>query len=177
MSATCLGLTVELRLADRTLAYSTNGVTASPFPLTAGHPFLVEEEPLDGPGDYAIDNVFIRPPLIFDRVVNAQARYQTAGLEIGTRSRLDSGQLWVCTAPRSDRQNFVRVALRTFVGGGTDQELNAFEVKEIWVQPETPRGQRVHDSEVCVMDAPLHYAIRPKALRVVVPALKTRSES
>jgi hypothetical protein len=35
-------------------------------------------------------------------------RYQTAGLKIGTRSRLDSGQLWVCTAPRVDRQTFVR---------------------------------------------------------------------
>jgi diacylglycerol kinase family enzyme len=65
-------------------------------------------------------------------------RYQTAGLEIGTRSRLDSGQLWVCTAPRANRQNFVRVALRTLVGRETDQELSAFEVKEISVQPGTP---------------------------------------
>ena len=31
-------------------------------------------------------------------------RYQTAGLEIGTRSTLDGGQLWVCTAPRTNRQ-------------------------------------------------------------------------
>jgi diacylglycerol kinase family enzyme len=56
-------------------------------------------------------------------------RYQTSGLKIGTRSRLDSGQLWVCTAPRSDRQNFVRTALRTLLGHKTDQDLNAFEVK------------------------------------------------
>jgi hypothetical protein len=28
---------------------------------------------------------------------------------------------------------------RILVGGGTDAELNAFEVKEIWVQPGTPR--------------------------------------
>jgi diacylglycerol kinase family enzyme len=44
-------------------------------------------------------------------------RYQTAGLEIGTRFRLDSGQLWVCTAPSLHRQNLARVALRTLVGG------------------------------------------------------------
>ena len=49
-------------------------MTASPFPLAAGDPFLVEEEPLDGPRDDAIDNVFIGPPFVFDRIVNAQAR-------------------------------------------------------------------------------------------------------
>jgi diacylglycerol kinase family enzyme len=104
-------------------------------------------------------------------------RYQTAGLEIGTRSRLDSGQLWVCTAPSLHRRNLARVAFRTLVGGGTDQELNAFEVKEIWIQPGTPRVNVSTDGEVSVMDAPLHYTIRPKALPVVVPALKTRAES
>jgi diacylglycerol kinase family enzyme len=96
-------------------------------------------------------------------------RYQTAGLKIGTRSRLDSGQLWVCTAPRVDRQNFVRTALRTLLGHETDQDLNAFEVKEIWVQPGTARVNVSTDGEVSVMDAPLHYSIRPRALRVVVP--------
>ncbi len=29
-------------------------------------------------------------------------RYETSGLEIGTRARLDSGRLWVCTAPEFD---------------------------------------------------------------------------
>jgi diacylglycerol kinase family enzyme len=104
-------------------------------------------------------------------------RYQTAGLEIGTRSRLDSGQLWVCTAPRTNRQNFVHLALKTLVGRDTDQDLSAFESKEILVQPGTPRVNVSTDGEVSVMDAPLHYTIRPKALRVVVPAQKTRSES
>jgi diacylglycerol kinase family enzyme len=104
-------------------------------------------------------------------------RYQITGLEIGTRSKLDSGQLWVRTAPHAGRRNFARIALRTLVGRATDQELNALEVKEIWVQPGTPRVNVSTDGEVSVMDAPLHYAVRPKALRVVVPAQKTGSES
>jgi diacylglycerol kinase family enzyme len=104
-------------------------------------------------------------------------RYQVTGLEIGTRSKLDSGQLWVCTAPHAGRRNFARIALSTLVGRVTDQELNALEVKEIWVQPGTPRVNVSIDGEVSVMDAPLHYAVRPKALRVVVPAQKTGSES
>jgi diacylglycerol kinase family enzyme len=104
-------------------------------------------------------------------------RYQTAGLEIGTRSRLDSGQLWVCTAPRTNRQNFVQLALKTLVGRDTDQDLSTFEVKEMSVQPGTPRVNVSTDGEVCVMNAPLHYSIRAQALRVVVPAQKARSES
>src|SRR6516164_7164787 len=75
-------------------------------------------------------------------------RYQTAGLEIGTRSRLDSGQLWVCTEPRVNRQNFVHLALKTLVGRNTDQDLSAFEVTEICVQPGTPRVDVSTDGEV-----------------------------
>ena len=104
-------------------------------------------------------------------------RYQTAGLEIGTRSRLDAGQLWVCTAPRTNRQNFARIALSTLVGRATDQELNAFEVNEIWVQPGTPRVNVSTDGEVSVMDAPLHYRVRPQALRVIVPVQRMRPGS
>jgi hypothetical protein len=33
----------------------------------------VEEEPLDSPWDDANSNVFIRPPFVFDRIMNAQA--------------------------------------------------------------------------------------------------------
>ena len=104
-------------------------------------------------------------------------RYQTTGLEIGTRSRLDAGRLWVCTAPRTNRQNFARIALSTLVGRATDQELNAFEVNEIWVQPGTPRVNVSTDGEVSVMDAPLHYRVRPQALRVVVPVQRMRPGS
>jgi len=103
-------------------------------------------------------------------------RYQTSGLAIGTRARLDSGRLWVCTAPQTGRENFLRVALRTLMGRATDQELNASETEEIWVQPETVRVNVSTDGEVSVMDTPLHYRIRPRALRVVVPAKEGRSE-
>ena len=98
-------------------------------------------------------------------------RYQTSGLQIGTRPKLDSGRLWVCTAPHSDRRNIVRDALRTLLGRETDQELNAFEAEELWVEPGTARVNVSTDGEVSIMDAPLHYRIRPHALGVVVPKL------
>ncbi len=96
-------------------------------------------------------------------------RYQTSGLQIGMRPKLDSGRLWVCTAPSSGRRHTMRVALRTLVGRATDQELNAFETDELWVEPGTVRVNVSTDGEVNIMDAPLHYRIRPRALNVVVP--------
>ena len=96
-------------------------------------------------------------------------RYQTSGAHIGARSKLDSGRLWVCTAPTSGRQNVISVAMRTLVGRATDQELNAFETEELWVEPGTARVNVSTDGEVSIVDAPLHYKIRHHALGVVVP--------
>jgi diacylglycerol kinase family enzyme len=96
-------------------------------------------------------------------------RYQTSGAHVGTRSKLDSGRLWVCTAPTSGRRSVISVAMRTLAGRATDQELNAFETEELWVDPGTARVNVSTDGEVSIMDAPLHYKIRPHSLGVVVP--------
>ena len=102
-------------------------------------------------------------------------RYETSGLDIGTRSKLDSGRLWVCTAPKTDRINIWRAALRTLVGRPTDQQLDAFEAKELWLDPGTSRINVSTDGEVSVMEAPLHYRIRPRALGVLVPDSSARN--
>ena len=104
-------------------------------------------------------------------------RYQTSGFEIGRRLRLDSGRLWVCTAPRANRENPPQVALRTLFGGATDQALNAFETEAVTVRPDTPRVNVSTDGEVSLMDTPLHYRICPRALRVVVPGEKARPKN
>jgi len=99
-------------------------------------------------------------------------KYVIAGLDIGTRASLDSGRLWVCVAPRTGRRNLVRMALRALLGRVTDHELDVFEAEEIWVQTRTGWANVSTDGEVTVMEAPLHYRIRPHALGVVVPATK-----
>ena len=96
-------------------------------------------------------------------------RYRTSGSQIGTRPTLNSGRLWVCTAPSSGRRSVISVAMRTLAGRATDQELNAFETEELWVEPGTARVNVSTDGEVSIMDAPLHYKIRPHSLDVVVP--------
>ena len=60
--------------------------------------------------------------------------------------------------------------MRTLVGRATDQELNAFEAEDLWVEPGTARVNVSTDGEVTVLDAPLRYRIRPHALGVVVPS-------
>jgi diacylglycerol kinase family enzyme len=65
-------------------------------------------------------------------------RYRTSGLQIGTRPELNSGRLWVCTAPTSGRRNVISVAMRTLAGRATDQELNARRRSYGW-NP-APRG-------------------------------------
>ncbi len=59
------------------------------------------------------------------------SRYHTSGPAIGARSTLDSGRLWVCTAPSLGRQDIAGLALRALVGREPDEELNAFEVEEL----------------------------------------------
>jgi diacylglycerol kinase family enzyme len=96
-------------------------------------------------------------------------RYQTAGLEMGTRRRLDSGRLWICTAPTNRDRKAGHVALKILMGRENDLELNFVEAEEIWVEPGTARVNVSTDGEVSIMDAPLHYRIRPLALSVVAP--------
>ena len=96
-------------------------------------------------------------------------RYEIAGLDIGTRTSLESGRLWVCMAPRAGRMHLVRMALRALMGRVTDHELNAFEAEEILIETTTRWANVSTDGEVSVMQAPLRYRIRPHALGVVVP--------
>jgi diacylglycerol kinase family enzyme len=96
-------------------------------------------------------------------------RYQTSGLRVGTRSRLDSGRLWVCTAPRHGRRNILRAAFNALVGR-EPEDLNIFEAEELSVDPGSPRVDVSTDGEVTMMDAPLHFKIRPGALGVLTPA-------
>lgn len=97
-------------------------------------------------------------------------KYEIAGLEIGRRTSLTSGRLWVCSAPRPGRARLIAMAWRMLTGRLSDHELNATEVEEIWVEPATPWVNVSTDGEVSLMAAPLHYRIRPRALGVVVPA-------
>src|SRR3974390_3456832 len=96
-------------------------------------------------------------------------RYRTAGLEMGTRPRLDSGHLWICTGPTDRHRNAMHVALKILMNRESDLELSSFEAEEIWAEPGTAQVNVSADGEVALMDAPLHYRCRALALSVIAP--------
>jgi diacylglycerol kinase family enzyme len=99
-------------------------------------------------------------------------KYELTGFEIGRRLSLTSGRLWVCTAPTAGRRNLIGMAWRRLTGRASEHELNVIEVEELWVDAATPRINVSTDGEVSLMDAPLHYRVRPAALSVVLPAAR-----
>lgn len=61
------------------------------------------------------------------------------------------------------------LALRALFGRQNSDTVDA-ETKECWIETERKRLDVATDGEVTAMDMPLHYRIRPGALRVMVPA-------
>jgi diacylglycerol kinase family enzyme len=96
-------------------------------------------------------------------------RYEMEGLQMGSRTRLDGGELFLCSARKMSRYGLVLMVIRGLLGGlRNSRDLDVTCARELWV------GTRRHvdvalDGEVVRMRAPLHYRIRPAALRVIAP--------
>jgi diacylglycerol kinase family enzyme len=96
-------------------------------------------------------------------------RYTMAGMEIGTRAALDGGKLWICTAPYAGRLRLLALAGEALLGLVRDADLAAFETDRARMRLRRPQVQVATDGEINLMQTPLHYRIRPGALRVMVP--------
>jgi diacylglycerol kinase family enzyme len=100
-------------------------------------------------------------------------RYIMEGLSIGAREALDRGELALYMGKRRGRLALVQLALRALTK--TLDQADDFEMLTGPAFVVDTTGERVRvatDGEVCMMDSPLHYRIRPRALRVMVPAAK-----
>ena len=108
-----------------------------------------------------------RTPFVF--VGNNE--YEVEGTQIGARSRLDGGRLSLYVAHRTGRLGLLRLALRALFGRLRQaKDFDALSAEEIWVETRRPKRLYVAtDGEVNVMTTPLHYRVRPGALRVIVP--------
>jgi diacylglycerol kinase family enzyme len=96
--------------------------------------------------------------------------YEMTGLHIGARKSLDAGNLWICLPSRGGRADLVRMALRALVGRLRDSDLQAVGAREIVIETGERQPNVAMDGEVSRLAAPLHYRIRPRALKVIVPA-------
>ena len=97
--------------------------------------------------------------------------YEMSLQTLGTRPKLDGGQLCLYFVNRSGRFAFLMLAARAVLGRLEQaRDFEMMDVGEVWI--ETPkRNLRVAlDGEVARETPPLHYTIRPGALSVLAPA-------
>ncbi len=102
--------------------------------------------------------------------------YTIRGLHIGTRPRMDAGEIGIYVAARASRARLVWTGVAALFGRetGADQ-LRVFTGNEVWVETRRPEARVSIDGEVITLAAPFHYRSLPAALRVVVPEVAIAS--
>ena len=91
------------------------------------------------------------------------------------RERLDAGTLSLYIPRRAGRMGLIRIAIRALFGRlRAVNDFDALRAAEFWIETRRGRIPVAMDGEVTVMATPLHYRIRPAALRVIVPLAANR---
>lgn len=103
--------------------------------------------------------------------------YEMENFNIGGRGCLDAGHLSLYMTPNSGRIALLKIALRALFGNiSQEKDFISFCTDEIWIETRRRRLRVAMDGEVSMMETPLHYVVRPGALRVIIP-VKTDEES
>ena len=98
-------------------------------------------------------------------------RYTMEGLAIGGRDSLQDGQLALYMGRRGGRLALLRLALLALLKRlRQDEDFELITGPAFVVSTSGDRLRVATDGEVNWMDSPLHYRVRPRALRVMVPA-------
>ena len=96
--------------------------------------------------------------------------YEMSGFNLGARACLNAGKLGLYLTHRTGRLGLFRLALRALLGRLEQAEdFDVFCVPEATIETHHGRLLVATDGEVNWMTTPLHYRIRPAALRVLVP--------
>jgi YegS/Rv2252/BmrU family lipid kinase len=107
-----------------------------------------------------------RTPFVF--IGNNEYVMET--FNIGLRDCLDRGRLSLYMTHRTGRWGLVRLALRAFLGHlREEKDFLAMCTKEVTIETRRKRLRVAFDGEVDLMEVPLHYRVRPGALRVIIP--------
>ena len=101
--------------------------------------------------------------------------YNVCGANIGTRTCLTGGRLWVYRAPKAGRGDLLRLALRALLGTSNSEDLPKFDADEFRISVARGHVHVATDGEVKRLTSPLIYRIRPEALKVIVPFEVSRS--
>ena len=103
--------------------------------------------------------------------------YEMDLYNIGRRVSLDDGELSVYFLRRGGRWGVVLLLLHTLFGSLRQwEDFEEVSTDQISIQTRKKKLHVAFDGEVRIMETPLNYRTRPKALRVIVPAPKTGDE-
>jgi diacylglycerol kinase family enzyme len=103
-------------------------------------------------------------------------QYEIESLNLGRRAALDRGDLCVYFPNRTGRLGMLRLAFRALIGRlRQDKDFNALCATEVWIETGRRHIPVAFDGEVDQFAPPLHYRIRPKALKVILPEPPERS--
>lgn len=96
--------------------------------------------------------------------------YTLTGAQAGTRETICDACLSVVIVHADSAFALIRLSFSAFFGRVHQKdELEVVAVHEAWIETRRRRARVSFDGEVEWMDMPLHYKVRPKALRVLVP--------
>jgi YegS/Rv2252/BmrU family lipid kinase len=96
--------------------------------------------------------------------------YVMERFNIGTRERLDTGELCLYMTKQMSRLGLLRLALRAFFGRlREEKDFLAMRARELTIDTKSSRARVALDGEVDIIQTPLEYKIRPRALSVIVP--------
>jgi diacylglycerol kinase family enzyme len=111
-----------------------------------------------------------RTPFVF--VGNNE--YRMSGLRASARDSLNRGLLAVYVLNAERRISLLRLALQVLSKGPDEvKELDLLTVEEAAIEVKRHRLQVALDGEVVVVQPPLEYRVRPRALQVHVPVSTT----
>ncbi len=99
-------------------------------------------------------------------------RYEMSLLSLGTRTRLQGGELSIYLPRNGGRIGLLRLAFRALLGRlKQDRDFHSALVQEVEIRTRR-RSVRVSlDGEVAQMTSPIRYLSRPRALRVLAPPM------
>lgn len=114
-----------------------------------------------------------RTPVVF--VGNNE--YQIEGISLGTRKSLEGGTLCLYVLHDAGLWGLAKFAARAVLGKAwTMTEFDAVKAREVLIETRRRSLRVALDGEVDNLETPLLYRIRPRALKVVVPPVKEKSD-
>ena len=96
-------------------------------------------------------------------------RYDMKFLRIGDRPSLEGGELCAYLLKTTGRLALLRIMLLGILGLKHDRDFASLLTREVQVRTRRKRITVSADGQLFTLETPLHYRIRPKALRVLAP--------